>query len=49
MLKTKKCPKQCVVPIPCNDNVYKVYESCGPDSKWVVCSYCKGKGRIINV
>ncbi len=37
-----RCDAGCSVPV--GDNVYKTYESCGPDSRWALCVKCGGTG-----
>lgn len=44
--KIKKCPNSCQIPHGSKKLIFKVYESFGPDSKWIVCPVCKGKGKI---
>lgn len=43
---TSRCHAGCLIPSPKQDGVFRTYESAGPESQWVKCKTCGGKGVL---
>lgn len=42
----ERCPAGCVQIHGSRDRTFQVYESGGPDSRWVTCERCSGRGTV---